>query len=153
MHTIHELLELAITQKASDLIIKAGAAPAIRIDGRIHLTQLPVVSPEATRELAYEIMFSSTRDTLLQYPNSQGDGVDLEDAEERMKLLEQKEELDMVSTIPNMARVRANLFMQRGTVGASLRIIPLHPYTVEELGLPANLKKIALEPQGLIIIT
>src|SRR4029450_9942610 len=76
-----------------------------------------------------------------------------DDAEQHMKQLDQKHEFDLVFTIPGLARVRANLFLQRGTIGAALRIIPLHPYTVEELGLPTALKKIALEPQGLIIIT
>ena len=60
---------------------------------------------------------------------------------------------NLVFTIPNMARVRANLFMERGHIGAVLRIIPLRPQTIEELGLPPILKKIAMEPQGLIIIT
>ena len=59
----------------------------------------------------------------------------------------------MSSRIPGLARVRANLFLQRGRVGAALRLIPLHPYTIDELGLPAILKKIILEPHGLIIIT
>src|ERR1044071_8652689 len=123
MLSIHELLEVALRQKASDVAIKAGAVPAVRVDGRMTLTNLPVVSPEATRELAYEIMFSASRDLLLQYPTSSGKGVDLDDAEERMKELEGKQELDVVFTIPDRARVRANLFMQRGTVGAALRII------------------------------
>src|SRR5260370_1225336 len=126
MLSIHELLEAALRLKASDLAIKAGAVPAIRVDGRMVLTNLPVVSPETTRELAYEIMFSASRDTLLQYPNSSGKGVEIDDAEERMKELESKQELDLVFTIPDRVRVRANLFLQRGTVGAALRIIPLH---------------------------
>lgn len=153
MLSIHELLEVALRHKASDLVIKAGTVPAIRVDGRMQLTDLPVITPEQTRELAYEIIFSSSRDILLQYPTAKDCGIEAEDADKRMEDLECRSELDLVFTIPNMARVRANLFMQRGTIGASLRIIPLHPYTVEELGLPANLKKIALEPQGLIIIT
>lgn len=153
MPSIHELLELAINNKASDLVIKAGAAPALRIDGRMEWTKLPVISPEATRELAYEVIFSASRDALLQYPNSRGIGIEMEDADIRMKELENKQELDLVFTIPGLARVRANLFMQRGTVGAALRIIPLHPYTVDQLGLPPILKKLALEPQGLIIFT
>ena len=153
MHSIHELLEIAILKKASDLVIKAGAVPALRVDGRMQLTDLPVISAEATRELAYEIMFSAARDTLLQSPNAEGIGMEMEDPETRMKELEKRQEVDLVFTIPALARVRANLFMQRGTVGASLRIIPLHPFTIDELTLPPLLKKLVLEPQGLIIIT
>lgn len=153
MPSIHDLLEVAISKKASDLVIKAGAVPALRIDGRMTLTDLSVISPEATRELAYEVIFSASRDALLQYPNSRGIGIDLEDADTRMKELEHKQELDLVFTIPSLARVRANLFMERGTVGATLRIIPLHPHSLDQLGLPPILKRIALEPQGLVIIT
>ncbi len=153
MHSIHDLLEIAIKHKASDLVIKAGAVPALRVDGRMQLTELPVISAAATRELAYEIMFSSARDTLLQDPNADDIGVEMDDPEARMKELERCQEIDLVFSIPSLARVRANLFMQRGTVGASLRIIPLHPYTIDELTLPPILKKMVLEPQGLIIIT
>ncbi|MCW3096168.1 MAG: Twitching mobility protein [Chthonomonadaceae bacterium] len=153
MHSIHDLLEIAIKHKASDLVIKAGAAPALRVDGRMQLTELAVISAAATRELAYEIMFSAARDTLLQDPKADDIGMEMDDPEARMKELEMRQEIDLVFTIPSLARVRANLFMQRGTVGASLRIIPLHPYTIDALTLPPILKKLVLEPQGLIIIT
>ncbi len=153
MPSIHELLEAAIRAQASDLVIKAGARPAFRVNGAMVISELPVTTPEETRELAFEIMFSSSRDTLLQYPASDGHGVELEDADARMKELEQKAEVDLVFTIPRQARVRANLFMQRGTIGAALRLLPLQPYTIEELGLPPILNRMALEPQGLIIIT
>lgn len=153
MHSIHDLLEIAIKWKASDLVIKAGAVPALRVDGRMQLTDLPVMSAEATRELAYEIMLSSARDTLLMDPTSDDLDAEMDDPAERMKELEKQQEIDLVFTIPSLARVRANLFMQRGTVGASLRIIPLHPFTIDQLILPPILKKLVLEPQGLIIIT
>jgi twitching motility protein PilT len=153
MLSIHELLEAALRQKASDLVIKAGAVPALRVDGKMQLTDLPIMSPEQTRELAYEIMYSASRDILLQYPEAKDCDAEAKNADQSMKNLESRAELDMVFTIPNMARVRANLFLQRSTIGASLRIIPLHPHTIEELGLPPSLKKIALEPQGLVIIT
>ncbi|MCW3053627.1 MAG: Twitching mobility protein [Chthonomonadales bacterium] len=153
MHSIHDLLEIAIKHKASDLVIKAGAVPALRVDGRMQLTELPVISAAATRELAYEIMFSAARDTLLQDPKANDIGMEMDDPEARMQELEKHQEIDLVFTIPGLARVRANLFMQRGTVGASLRIIPLHPYTIDQLILPPILKKLVLEPQGLIIIT
>lgn len=152
MFSIHEILETAIKNRASDVVIKSGAVPAIRVDGRMRLTDLPVLSAQTTRELAFEIMYCAGRDTMLQ-SESDGAGVELDDADTLMRVLEQRQELDMVFSIPNLARVRANLFLQRGSVGAALRIIPLHPTGVEELGLPPMLKKLAMEPQGLIIIT
>lgn len=63
--SIHGLLEVALAEGASDLVIKAGAAPAIRIYGELQLTDLPILAPEDTRELAYEILFSASRDTLI----------------------------------------------------------------------------------------
>ena len=153
MLSIHDLLEVAMQQKASDLVIKAGAAPALRVDGHMLLTQLPRVSPVETHELAVQIIDSASRDALLQYPNSEIFGVESENADTRMCELEDKHEIDLVFTIPGLARVRANLFKERGTIGAALRIIPLHPYTIDELALPPALKKMALEPQGMIIIT
>ena len=153
MFSIHELLEVAIKSKASDVVIKAGAVPAIRVDGRMRLTDLPVLSSHVTRELAFEIMYSAHRDAMLQSADADDEGGELPDADTLMKELEQRQELDMVFSIPRLARVRANLFLQRGTVGAALRLIPLHPYTIDELALPPVLKKMAMEPQGLIIIT
>ena len=125
----------------------------MRVDGKMQFTELSAISSENARELAYEILFCASRDTLLQYPHSQECEEDMEDTETRMRRLEQKHELDLVFTIPPLARVRANLFLQRGAIGAALRIMPMHPYTLDELGLPPILKKMALEPQGLIILT
>ncbi|MES4793361.1 MAG: hypothetical protein C4321_10650, partial [Chloroflexota bacterium] len=75
------------------------------------------------------------------------------DAEDRLRELREKEELDLVFTVPSLVRVRCNLFLQRGSIAAALRIIPLRPYTIEELGLPAVLKDMVSQPQGLIIVT
>src|SRR5947207_2463793 len=100
MLNIHDLLEEAMKQKASDLVIKAGASPALRVDGRMQLTNLPKISPEGTRELAVQIMDSASRDRLLQYPDSIGLGVEGESADARMCELEEKQEIDLVFTIP-----------------------------------------------------
>lgn len=153
--SIHELLELAIAERASDLVIKAGAPPALRVDGNMRMSNLRCLRPEDTREIAYGIIFSSSRDRLLVAdPQSEQQArLDGEDADQLLRQLERNEELDLVFSIPRLARVRANLFMQRGTLGAVLRIIPLRPYTIEEAGLPPVLKEVALAPQGLIIIT
>src|SRR5258708_5627607 len=155
MKNIHELLEVAFKKRAWDLLIKAGAPPAFGVEGKIEVTDLPVLTPESTREIAFGIIFSATRDHLLyDVDASDGqNGVGMEDAESLMSELHAKDEIDLVFTIPKLARVRANLFLQRGTIGAALRIIPLNPYTIDELSLPTVLKEMAMQPQGLIIIT
>ena len=155
MKSIHELLETALKRRASDLVLKAGAPPMMRVDGRMERTDHHSLTPEDTRDLAYSILYSASRDYLIQFPESALPGADgdVEDAEESMRELQAKRELDVVFTIPKLARIRANLFLQRGMIGAALRIIPLHPYTIDELSLPPMLKEMATQPQGLIIIT
>jgi twitching motility protein PilT len=155
MKSIHELLERALKRRASDLVLKAGAPPTLRVDGNMERTELDELTPEDTRELAYSILYSASRDYLLQFPDAIPSGADgdVEDAEGAMRQLQAHSELDVVFTIPRLARIRANLFMQRGMIGAALRIIPLHPYTIDELMLPPVLKEMATQPQGLIVIT
>src|SRR5258705_5352722 len=77
----------------------------------------------------------------------------MDDAERLMSEPHARDEIALFFTIPKLGRVRANLFLQRGTIGAALRIIPLNLYTIDELSLPPALKEMAMQPQGLIIIT
>ncbi len=155
MKSIHDLLEIAIRNRASDLIIKAGAPPSLRVDGRIKITEMEPLTEQETQELGYSIIYSAARDTLLHRAEKEPspDLTDGDDADYKMRELENQAEIDLVFTIRHLARVRANLFLQRGAVGAALRIIPLHPYTIDELNLPPILKEIAMKPQGLVIIT
>jgi twitching motility protein PilT len=158
MKSIHELLEIAIRQRSSDLVLKAGSPPAIRVDGRMERMDLPELRASDTREFARSIIYSAARDRLLNQDAADAetspddDGIE-HDTETRLRRLDEAEELDIVFSIPNLARVRTNLFVQRGAVGAVLRIIPLHPFTLEQLRLPPVLKEVALQPQGLIIVT
>lgn len=155
MKSIHELLEVALRKRASDLVLKAGVPPAMRIDGQMQMADLPALTAEDTRELAYGIIYSASRDYLLRHTEGTGEssGVEMEDADSRMQELQARQEIDLVFTVPELVRVRVNLFLQRGTIGAALRIIPLHPYTIDELRLPPVLKEMARQPQGLIVIT
>jgi twitching motility protein PilT len=144
---IHTIIETALQSKASDIILKAGAVPAFRLDGKIIQTLLAKLTSTMTRELAFEILCACSRDRMLVGHE------DSEDTESLMKRLDRLEELDVVFTVPNRVRVRANLFLEGGSIGITLRVLRLHPATLEELHLPLVLKKQALEPHGLIIIT
>jgi twitching motility protein PilT len=152
--TIHDLLELAIKNRASDLLVKAGSPPALRIDGRITITDLPSLSGDGAEEMAQSVLYTASRDYLLQFrgPN-EATLQDLNVASTKMKELQQKEEIDIVFTIPDLVRVRANIFLQRSSIALALRIIPLKPFTIEELGLPPVLKDLTTHPQGLILVT
>jgi twitching motility protein PilT len=145
--SIHDLLEAAIKAKASDLIIKVGSPPILRVNGRIQLMDLPPVTAEEARELGTSIRISAARDHLLRFGG-------MPDAELEAASVESLvDEEDLVFTIPGLVRVRGNVYLQQGTVAASLRIIPLTPYTIDELELPATLKTLCTLKSGLILVT
>ncbi len=159
MKDIHGLLEMAIRHKASDVVIKAGSAPALRVFGRILRTDLPTVSAADTHEIVHNIISSAARDYLLRRRSQRSSFLDDSDdddilgTEALLKRLEDGEEIDLSFTVPKLIRVRANLYLQRGCMGAALRIIPLKPLSFEELGLPPVLKEMAGQAQGLVLVT
>jgi twitching motility protein PilT len=152
---IHELLELAIRHHASDLFLKAGSAPALRIDGTVVTTKIAPLTREEMQELARSVIYTASRDyILLNFSDDPAADINIPDiAERHMQSLTEREELDLVFTIPNLIRVRANLFLQQSSVAAALRIIPLRPFTVEELNLPPVLRELANQTQGLLLVT
>lgn len=155
MKSIHAFLEVALKKHASDLVIKAGAPPSFRVDGDMQIDDSAPLSSQDTYELSCGIIDSASRDYLLRKAEMDGDGdeTQLIDTEKIMERLQTGHEIDLVFTVPSLVRVRANLFMERGAIGTVCRIIPLTPYSIQELSLPAVLKDIVLQPQGLIIIT
>lgn len=154
MDRIHNLLETALTSGASDLILKVGTPPVLRVDGTIQKIETPPLDTQDMQAIAYGIIYCTLRDFLIQNPDADIPDPDSEadSAERWMKELRNSNELDLVFTIPRRARVRANLFLQRGVISAVLHLIPLFPPTLEELHLPAMLKEVALLTQGLIVI-
>lgn len=154
MKSIHELLEIAIAERASDLLIKVASPPTLRVDGRLKSTDMEPITAQDTEDLINSIIYSSTRDYLLHAGSAAAEKFTGEElAEKKLQTLYGMEEIDLVFTIDGLARVRANLFLQRNVVGAALRIIPLNPYTIEELNLPLILQDWASQPQGLVIVT
>lgn len=152
MHNIHDLLEYAISKRASDVILKAGSPPVLRIDGRVTVSDLPPLTPLDCHELAYSILYSAARDALLTSARPH-DNVEPLNVDEKMQQLDHQVEIDTVFTVGGVARVRCNLFLQRGSISAALRIIPLQPPTFEEANLPAVFKEFVAQPQGMILIT
>ena len=153
MKSIHEILESAIAQKASDVIIKVGCPPAFRVDGNLTLASSEPLTFQDVEELIHSIIYSSARDYLLQMGAGVGKFTGEELVERRVKTLRDMEEIDLVFTIEGLARVRSNLFLQRNMVSAALRLIPIVPQTIEDLNLPLILKEWADQPHGLVIIT
>lgn len=152
MRNIHDLLETAMRARASDLILKAEAPPSLRVDGRIEVkSELGVLTPADMHDLALSILYSAARDNMVRFGDIENHQP--ASAEDQLQHLLEQNEVDAVFTVAGLVRVRANLFLQRGSIGAVLRIIPLRPYTIDELLLPRVLKDMAQLPQGLIIVT
>ena len=130
MH-INDLLKMAIDHGASDLHLKVGSHPVIRVDG----TLMPLVDSkrlmqEDTIAMAFSIM----------------------DAKQKEKF-KTNLDLDIAYSVPGLGRFRVNIFQQRGTVGIVARVIPIGIKTTRDLMLPAILDKIAQEQRGLILCT
>jgi len=128
---LNELLKIAVDNGASDLHLKTGSMPVIRVDGQLQqLTGQQRIMQEDAASMAFSIM------TARQKQRFQDDM-----------------QLDMAYSVPGLGRFRCAVFHQRGTVGLVLRVIPSEIRTIDELLLPPVLKKIADEPRGLVLCT
>jgi twitching motility protein PilT len=130
MH-INDLLATAVKRGASDLHMKVGSFPMLRIDG----TLMP-----------------ATQEKRLDPVDMEGMAATLLNAEQRAKY-DKSQEVDVAYAVPALGRFRCNVFQQRGTIGMVLRVIPSRVPTVDELQLPPVLKKIAEEERGLVLVT
>ena len=130
MH-INDLLKLATDQGASDLHLKVGSFPVIRVNGKLlPMTDQKRLMQEDTIAMAFSIM----------------------SARQKQKFKDHFE-IDMAYSVPGLGRFRCNVFQQRGTVGLVLRVIPVKILTVRELNLPPVLEQIAQERRGLVLVT
>jgi len=126
-----ELAKIAVERKASDLHIKVGSPPVIRIDHRlIPLTEKPRITQEDAIRMIFPLMNEIQR--------------------ENFKI---KHEIDMAHSVPGLGRFRVNVFQQRSTIGMVMRVIPMKILTIEELNLPPVVEKLAMETRGLILVT
>src|SRR5499425_1067590 len=128
---IDDLLRIACGHAASDLHLKVGAFPVMRIGGELHpVENAPRLRPEDTLDMAFSIMSNRQK--------------------QRFK---EVSEVDIAYGVAGAGRFRANIFQQRGTVSIVLRVIPDHNKSVAQLGLPPVIDKIAEERRGLILVT
>jgi len=127
---LSELLRKMIEQGGSDLHITTNAAPMVRVHGVLRSLEYPELSAAETKQLAYSV---------------------LTDAQKHR--FEETLELDFSFGIKGLSRFRANIFNQRGAVGAVFRSIPYEIRTFEELSLPPVIDKLCEKPRGLILVT
>lgn len=155
MAELYEMVQKGVQHRASDIILKVGNKPVMRVDGDLRpMDDFDILYQEDMLEIAQTIAYSATRDYLLQFRDpTKAPDIAKGLAEERLERLNRGEELDLVFTLRDIARVRANLFLQKGSIAVTMRLIPLKIPTIEQLHLPPFLKTLASYPQGLIIVT
>ena len=130
MH-VNDLLKVAVDKGASDLHLKVGSYPMVRVHGRLtRVTDEKKLDHEDLVEMAASIMSATQR--------------------QRFK---DAQEIDLAYSVPGLGRFRCNVFQQRGTIGMVLRVIPFKVKSIDELGLPPVLKRIAEEERGLVLVT
>src|SRR6476620_10245858 len=128
---IDDLLRVAISHGASDLHLKVGAFPVMRIGGELHpIADAPRLSPDDTLDMAFSIMSNRQKQKLKEFS-----------------------EVDIAYSVSGLGRFRANIFQQRGSVSIVLRVIPDQTKNSGSLGLPPVLDKICEERRGLILVT
>jgi twitching motility protein PilT len=130
MAKIDAFFKLMHEQNASDLHLMAGQPPALRIHGDVERVKYKTLENDELRAMLYEIA-----------------------AEDKIKTFEETGDVDFGYEIPQLARYRANFFMQKNGVAAVFREIPSTIMNCEQLGLPTVMSKLASLPRGLVIVT
>jgi twitching motility protein PilT len=130
MH-INDILKAATERKASDVHLKVGSHPIIRVDGvLVPLVEFKRLMQEDTIAMAFSMMSTQQKEKFKQFL-----------------------EIDIAYSVPGLGRFRCNIFQQRGSVGLVLRLIPARILTIRELLLPPVLERICDEERGLVLVT
>ena len=124
------LLKGMVDQNASDLHITVGVPPEYRISGKMVKVKTDALNAQETKEICYTVLTDSQK------------------AE-----FERNLELDFSFGIKDLARFRGNLFLQRGSVGAVFRRIPVQIPDWDQIGVPVVLREVIRRPAGLVLVT
>jgi twitching motility protein PilT len=128
--TLRRALEEMVRRNASDLHLKVGRAPVLRIHGDLSETELQTLRPEDLRKCADQILNPRHREAF-----------------------QEGREIDFAIGVQGLGRFRVNIFQQRGTLGLAFRSIPLEIPSLDELQLPQVLQTISHFPRGLVLVT
>lgn len=128
---LNEILSVAVKARGSDIHIKSGLPPVVRIDGKLRpIPNAPRMTPDQMQGIAFGIMNEKQKNTFAE-----------------------KLEMDLSYGVPGLGRFRVSVYMQRGTIGMVLRSIPYNIPSLDSLNLPPVLKKLSQEERGLILVT
>src|SRR6059036_1489285 len=129
-YSMSDLLQLVVAEDASDLHLRVGSPPVLRIHGILNRIEGPPLTPEDTEEL----MRSSTSEDHIQHVRERGGA-------------------DFGFAFGDMARFRVSVFKEKGNFGQVLRQIPNKMLTMEQIGLPPSAKELLYKPRGLVLVT
>ncbi|MBM3837423.1 MAG: type IV pilus twitching motility protein PilT [Verrucomicrobia bacterium] len=129
-YSMSDLLHLVVSEGASDLHIRVGAPPVIRLHGILHRVEGPPLRPEDTEEL----MRTITSEDNIQHVRERGGA-------------------DFGFAFGELARFRVSTFRERGNFGVVLRQIPSKMLTMEQIGLPPSVREMLYKPRGLVLVT
>ena len=124
------VLRQMLEQNASDLHLKVGCAPTLRVNGELRNLPMAPMRSDDMKTLADQIM-----------------------PPKRQKEFGEMKEADFALGVPGIGRFRVNAYQQRGTIAYAFRIVPFQAHTIEELNLPPVLESIASKPRGLVLVT
>ncbi|MDD5356018.1 MAG: PilT/PilU family type 4a pilus ATPase, partial [Candidatus Omnitrophica bacterium] len=127
---LRDLLLFTIEKQASDLHLTENMPPLIRVNGRIIATEYPKLNREETKKLIYSVLSNDQKEKF-----------------------EQELELDLSLSLPGLDRFRMNVHVQRGSIEAAFRRIPLLIPSIDELSLPKVAVELARKPNGLVLVT
>jgi len=127
---IRTVLDKMIAARASDLHLKAGTPPVVRVDGVLYTLDEPPPSATELREVGNQLL-----------------------NEEQRLYFSTHNEIDFAFGVSGLARFRANIFMQRGTPALALRHVPVEVPSIDDLMLPPVVRELAFAPRGLILVT
>jgi twitching motility protein PilT len=131
LNTFNQFLAAAVKNGASDVHFKVGSSPALRVNGQLLPVKVPALQPEDTSRIARHLLASS------RYRGT----------------LDDLQDWDTSYPLEGVGRFRANIFRNKGHLGAVMRSIPLNVPDFAKLGLPRVLEKLAQEERGLILVT
>src|SRR5262245_13731238 len=129
-YSMSDLLQLVVAENASDLHLRVGAPPVLRIHGILNRIEGPPLSPEDTEEL----MRSITSEDHIQHVRERGGA-------------------DFGFAFGEMARFRVSVFKEKGNFGVVQRQIPSKLLTLEQIGIPPSVKELLYKPRGLVLVT
>jgi len=129
-YQIEKLLEIAVDKGASDLHISVGHPPILRVNRALTPIGDSNLSSGGTEALAFSLM-----------------------TEKQKEMLKERKEIDFSYNFQDRVRFRVNVFFQKGTISAALRLVPSRIKTVEELNLPPDLHRFTKARQGFVLVT